>query len=317
MKINLIGTSFDINSGQGVYKYSGEILNELKKQGFDVTVNSNGDINHVQQPELIWRALFKKNVITTIHDIIPIVYGERKFLFRIFFYFSILVTCLKSKKIICDSHYTKRDLERFFPFVKNKLDVVYLGYDSKKFYPLKKKNNKEFIVGYIGGLGKRKNVKIILKVAKELEKENILFKIAGKGPELEKLLELTNKLNLKNVEFVGFIPENRINLFYNSLDLFLFPSFYEGFGLPVLEAMACGVPVMVSDRASLPEIVGDAGVIIDIENLRESVRKIKEIIKDKRLQKTLIKRGINRANNFNVDKMLEKTLKVYRMLCKL
>lgn len=312
MKINLIGQSFDKNSGQGIYEYSGELLNELKKTEYSISINLNGDVNHVQQPELIWRALFKKNVITTIHDIIPIVYGERKFLFRVFFYLSILVTCLKSKKIIVDSASTKKDLIRYFPSIKNKIRVIYLGVDFKKFYPIGKKLNKKFIIGYIGGLGKRKNVEFLLHVAKKLEKENILFKIAGKGPCLKKLLELKKKLNLKNVEFSGFIPDENLNEFYNGLDIFIFPSFYEGFGLPVLEAMACGVPVITSNKSSLPEIVGKAAILINPNNMLKIKQAIETVIHDKKLQKEMKRKSLAQASRFSWGKTATEYLKIMK-----
>ena len=312
MKINLIGTSFEKNSGQGIYKYSGELLKELKKTDNLISINKGGDITHVQQPELIWKALFKKKVITTIHDIIPIIYGERKLPFRIFFYICVLFTCLKSKKIIFDSYSTKKDTLGFFPFIKNKMSVVYLGIDSKKFYPLKKKENKKFIIGYMGGLGKRKNIERILKVANVFKKENIIFKIAGKGPELNKLIRLKKEMRLNNVEFVGFIPENKINLFYNSLDLFLFPSFYEGFGLPVLEAMACGVPVITSNKSSLPEVTGNAAILVNPNKIEEIKRAIEKVLNSKKLQKDMRNLGLIRAKNFSWEKTAEAYLKVIK-----
>lgn len=312
MKINLIGKNFDKNSGQGIYKYSGELLSELKKTRNIILTNLDGEINHVQQPELIWKVLFKKKIITTIHDIIPIVYGERKFLFRVFFYFSVFLALIKSKKVIVDSISTKKDLIKYFSFAKDKITPIYLGTDDKKFYPLKKRNNKKFTIGYIGGLGKRKNVEIILRIAKETEKENILFKIAGKGPELKKLLELKKKLNLKNIEFVGFVPENKINAFYNSLNLFIFPSFYEGFGLPVLEAMACGIPVITSNRSSLPEVVGNAGILINPNSIIQIKNAIEKVINNKKLQKEMARKSLIQTSKFSWEKTVSEYLKVIR-----
>jgi len=313
MKINLIGKSFDINSGQGVYRYSGEILEELKKTDNLVKINKNGDINHVQQPELIWKALFKKNVITTIHDIMPLFISERKKVFNIFFKNSILVTLLKSKKIIAVSENTKKDILKYFKINPKKVIVVHEGV-SKEFYPMKNKENKEIKIGYIGGLGKRKNVEFILKLAEKIP--NVKFIIGGRGPDKERLERISIKLMLKNVEFSGFIPDSKMNEFYNSLDFFIFPSFYEGFGLPVVEAMACGVPCIVSDRGSLPEVIGNAGLIIDIDDLSDSCERIKKLIKNKEMIKILSNKSIKRAKYFDWEECAKKTIESYKDIVK-
>lgn len=313
MKINLIGQSFDKNSGQGIYRYSSELFERLQNKNLEVVKNIKGDIDHVQQPELIWKALFKKNVITTFHDIMPFFNNERKFLFRVFFYFSSLLASIKSKKIIAVSQCTKKDIIKYFPFTKNKIIVIYEGVDKNEFYRIKnKKKNKIFTIGYIGGLGKRKNIEFILKLAEKMKNERVLFKIAGKGSDKERLLKISQELELKNIVFVGFILDEKINEFYNSLDLFIFPSLYEGFGLPVVEAMACGIPCLISDRGSLPEIIGNAGKVIDIDNLLTTTVIIKSLIKNKRG----LKRSIKRANYFNWDKTIKDTIKVYEKILK-
>lgn len=308
MRINLIGKCFDKNSGQGIYRYSGEILERLKQTENIILTNQTGEINHVQQPELIWKALFKKRVITTVHDVMPLFNNERKFLYRLFFYLSILITSVKSKKIICDSDCTKKDLEKYFPFTKWKNTKIYLGV-SGKFFPIKKREDKKIIIGYLGGLGKRKNVEFILKIAKELPELN--FKIGGKGPEKENLENIKKKLDLHNVEFSGFISDEKMNEFYNSLSLFFFPSFYEGFGLPIVEAMACGVPCIISNGGSLPEIMRGSGIIIDVNNLADSLKKIKNLIKDKKKIKELSQRGVEKAKVFDWKKCVDETIKVY------
>jgi glycosyltransferase involved in cell wall biosynthesis len=319
MNINLIGKSFDKDSGQGIYRYSGEILNHLNRyKDITVKINDKGDINHVQQPELIWKALFKKNVITTIHDLIPLICKERKLSFRIFFYFSVLLSCIKSKKIITVSKCTKKDLEKYFPFCKKKVEIIYEGVNKKEFFPTnKKKKNPYFIIGYTGGLGKRKNVEFILKLAKLLEKnKKIIFKIGGKGPEKDKLEKIVKKEGIKNVKFVGFIPPNQLNNFYNSLDLFIFPSLYEGFGLPVLEAMACGTVVISSNISSLPEIIGKGGGSICLNlNLKDFKEKINKFIKMKKKDLKILKeKSYQKTKKFTWEKSTNKLIKVYKGL---
>jgi len=307
MKINLIGKSFDINSGQGIYRYSGEILKELKKTNNKVFINKKGNINHVQQPELIWNALFKKNVITTIHDIMPLFILERKKIFNIFFKISVLIAIWKSKKIIAVSENTKKDILKYFKVNPKNIIVINEGV-SENFYPIKK--IKKIKIGYVGGLGKRKNIEFIIKLAKIMPEIN--FKIGGKGPNKERLEKISKDMNLKNVEFLGFISNKELNNFYNSLDLFIFPSFYEGFGLPVVEAMACGIPCVVSDKGSLPEVAGEAGTITDINNLNKSKNIIKGLLKNKKRLLALSSMSIKRAKDFNWKDCSKKTLEIYR-----
>jgi glycosyltransferase involved in cell wall biosynthesis len=309
MKVNLIGKSFDMDSGQGIYRYSGQIFEELKAEKVDVVLNESGDINHVQQPELIWKALFKKNVITTVHDIMPFFISERKWVFNLFFKISILLSLWKSKKIIAVSKSTKKDILKYFNVNPKKISVVYEGV-SEKFYPIKRDKNKILTFGYVGGLGKRKNIEFILKLANKFPKLN--FKIGGKGPDRERLEKISKRRGLTNVEFVGFIPESKMNDFYNSLDFFIFPSFYEGFGLPVVEAMACGIPCIVSDRGSLPEITYGVGLIIDIDKIEKSNLEIIGLIKDIKKIKILKDKSIKRANDFKWRKCAMEILKIYK-----
>jgi len=309
MKINLIGKSFDTNSGQGIYRYSGELFEGLTANELNVSKNLRGDINHVQQPELIWQAIFKKKVITTIHDVMPIFNSERNPLFRLFFYFSVFLSTIKSKKIIAVSECTKRDIFKYFPWAKKKTRVIYEAVNSSVFYPTKRKKNKKFIIGYLGGLGKRKNVEFILELAKNLP--NIEFKIGGAGREKERLEEIAKIHKLNNVLFLGFITKEKMNAFYNSLDLFFFPSYYEGFGLPVLEAMACRIPVLVSDRGSLPEIVPNKNSVIDIKNIESTLRRIKSIHKDKKIYNLMCKKNILKAREFSQDKFIKETIDSY------
>jgi len=314
MKINLIGHSFDKNSGQGICKYSEELYENLKKRGLNVVKNGKGDLIHLQQPELIFKVLLKKNVITTIHDVMPIFNNERHILVRICFYFSALLTCLKSKKIIAISECTKKDIEKYFPFSRKKVIVVLDGMDSHKFFPAKRKKNKRATIGYLGGLGKRKNIEFIINLARIIPETD--FVIGGKGPQLERLKSIKERLNVNNVKFSGFIEDSKINKFYNSLDLFIFPSLYEGFGLPILEAMACGVPCLISDRGSLPETAGDAGVLLDIDNLEKSEKIIRDLIKDKKKIKKLSEKSLERAKKFTWKKCAKQTEEVYREVLK-
>lgn len=341
MKIALIGQSFDKNSGQGVHEYSNYLYENFKKTNknekiekietgtsknpfitlwknlfvsFYKTLRTKADIYHFMMPEICLACIFKRPSVVTVHDIIPLLINERKRIFNIYFKFMIKIA-LRANHIIAVSESTKRDLIKRLRIPEEKISIIHEGVNHKKFYPKRIKNRKKFVMGYLGGFGKRKNLGFILKLAKEFEKDRkVFFKLAGKGPEKERLENMVKNLGLNNVEFVGFVPDEELNNFYNSLDLFLFPSLYEGFGLPVLEAMACGIPVMVSNIGSLPEIVGDVGMIISINNLIKTKEDIEKIIKNKKIRQEMKNKGIKRTKEFSWDKTINEIIKVYKSI---
>lgn len=340
MKVFLIGPNFEKNSGQGVSKFSGYLYENLKsldsetkllsigepKNPYAMLINNTlgaffktlfakADVFHFMMPENCFPCRIKRPSVVTVYDVIPLLINERKKSYNTYFK-NMIKIALKADHIVTISESTKKDMQKLFKIDDKKVSVILPGVDHSLFFPLKKNKNRVFTAGYIGGLGKRKNIQLILKTAKELEKENIIFKIAGKGPQLNQLLELKNNLNLNNVEFVGFVPENKLNDFYNSLDVFLFPSFYEGFGLPVLEAMATGTPVVTSDVSSMPEITKDAGILINPNSVGNMKIAIKKIMKSKKLQDSMRKKGIKRASEFSWRKSAEEIYKIYNNLKK-
>jgi glycosyltransferase involved in cell wall biosynthesis len=121
------------------------------------------------------------------------------------------------------------------------------------------------------------------------------------------------RLGLENhMHFMGFVPEDDLPALYNGADLFAFPSLYEGFGLPVLEAMACGTPVITSNVSSLPEVAGNAALLVDPYNVDELAGAIRRILSDPALAADLRARGLERARQFSWERTAQETLEVYR-----
>ena len=137
----------------------------------------------------------------------------------------------------------------------------------------------------------------------------VITGLSGRAsPELAQLVE---ELGLQGrVVFTGFLGDDMLPLVYSAADVFVFPSFYEGFGLPVLEAMACGVPVAASNRASLPEAVGDAGLLFDPASTDAIASAIARLVDDRVLHADLVRRGLARAQMFSWTKTAEGTLAV-------
>jgi len=238
MKVVLICRSFDKNSGQGIYKMAGYLYENLKK--------CNGvEIQKVEG--------YKNQYY---FDLVESLIKVRKFSFDVYHFLmpEVCAPILFYPKV--PSNQTKRDLVELFNISEDRILYLPWGVDLEHFKPKigKRSKNKKLTIGYVGGLGKRKNVEWLLYLAKYFGDE-VHLKIAGAGPMLIPLIELKKRLHLNNVEFVGFINEGQLPDFYNSIDVFIFPSLYEGFGIPLVEAMACEVPYIIGTNAGIGEFL--------------------------------------------------------------
>ncbi len=226
--------------------------------------------------------------------------------------------------IITDSQSAKRDIIELLGVPENKIDVIY-GAVDQRFLPINdiqilqevkmKYNLPEKFLLYVGTLEPRKNISGLLQ-AFAILRQNISYKLViagGKGWLYDEIFEIVRKLNLtEDVIFAGYVPDEDLPAFYNLADLFVFPSLYEGFGLPPLEAMACGVPVVCSNTSSLPEVAGDVAIMVDpydVEGLAEAMHKI---LADVTLQQKMRAKGLKRAKLFSWEEAAKKTLAVYR-----
>jgi glycosyltransferase involved in cell wall biosynthesis len=221
------------------------------------------------------------------------------------------------------SKFTKRELIEKLGHLPEKIDVVYLGVDQSKYRRLRSfKKPSCFGEGktilYVGTEDFRKNVETLVMAFYKLKKKIPAVKMIKVGRSKsrrgrKKLLNLIDELNLKkDVKFVEYVPERNMPIFYNSADLFVFPSIYEGFGLPPLEAMACGLPVVTSNAASLPEVVGDAGIMRNPRDVDGFANAMYEILTDDGLREELIKKSLRRAKLFTWEKTAAETLRIYK-----
>ena len=215
---------------------------------------------------------------------------------------------------------------KYLKIPEDKIHVIYLGC-SQAFQPLaadeklrtteeKFKIKGNFIL-YVGTLEPRKNLKGLIQAYAQTQAKNefLLVLAGGKGWKYEHIFRLVEKLKLQDrVIFTGYVPEDDLPGLYKRASLFVYPSYYEGFGLPPLEAMACGLPVIVSNSTSLPEVVGDAGVYVDPYDIRQMSATIDTVLSDSDLLETLRRRGPERAKLFSWEKTAIETLKLYQRL---
>jgi len=227
--------------------------------------------------------------------------------------------------IIVDSESTRKDIAKFYNVSEKKITTIYpytsfdLSQVSKENLPqIKNKYNlpEKYILS-VGVSHKRKNLGSLMRAFKILKKErNIPHKLVLTGPKgwgTQDLLVVIESLVLQNeVIFTGNITSEDMPSVYNRADVFVFPSLYEGFGYPPLEAMACGAPVIVSRNSSLPEVVGDAGLYIENPlDPEEIANKIVKIIYSPSLAQELKSNGFKQAKKFTMENMIKENIKVY------
>ena len=284
------------------------------------------DLYHVPQNGVGLPQDKKCPFIITLHDVIPLRMPETvsdKYL-------HIFNNELPKIIPLCDgiitvSEFSKNDISKAFGFPKEKIHVTYLG--AEEIYrPLnrdlcKKKILKyygisdDFIL-YVGGFSPRKNIfGLIYAFSKLLSKssENLKLVIAGrKGQSFEKYRQFTEKLQIVDkVIFPGFIPLEHMPYLYNSAKLFVYLSFYEGFGLPPIEAMACGVPVISSNVTSLPEILKDSALFVDPNDEKDICQAMYSCLYSPVLRETLIIKGLILSSELKWVNTAKRTLEVY------
>lgn len=257
----------------------------------------------------------KRPSVVSIHDAIPFTYNKGQMSMadsiRLKWYMYNFKKIEKADAITVLSEYSKKQTLIYTNIPEEKIHVAYPGVDFNMYYPRKKHTHKNIRIGYLGGLDGRKNVKLLVESFDRLieERQDIELHVAGTGKNLSYFIAK----NIKNAKFYGRIPDNEVNSFLNSLDIFVFPTLDEGFGLPPLEAMACGVPVLVCNSASMPEVVGNAGILVkpDTEKMVDALNKL---VENKKLRTRLSKKGLKMAKEFTWKKCAEDTVKIYESL---
>lgn len=233
---------------------------------------------------------------------------------------------MKARIVIADSKFTKSEIVRAGWKSQDDIRVVYLGVNEIYFDDMPNDELQlvltqfELEPGYIlylGALDKRKNITAIVKAYSELKnKLKTLPRLVLAGEDIGAASEITSlilQLGLGNdVKRIGFIQPEYLKAIYSAAKIFVFPSYYEGFGLPPLEAMACGVPVITSDRASLPEVVGDAGICISIDSTVGLSESMELLLADENVYADLSEKGKMQAGKFTWPKVAEEVMNVYR-----
>jgi glycosyltransferase involved in cell wall biosynthesis len=274
-----------------------------------------------------------KKTVVTMHgleyEFVPEAYPLWE---RIYMRFAIKKSCRRAEKIIAVSENTKKDLVKLYKVPEEKISVIYEGYVIAS--EAKQSNNKNEIATvvrgelprndsgerhllFIGRLEERKNIIGIIQAFEILkEKYKIPHKLilAGKpGFNYKKIQSYLSRLSYKSdIILPGFISEEEKRELLKNAEVFLFPTFYEGFGLPILEAQNAGVSVVASIEASIPEVAGDSAILVDPKNPQEIAEAIYKLITNKNLREDMIKKGLENTKRFSWKKCASQIAKVLK-----
>lgn len=288
-----------------------------------------GNVDVIHSTAYIVPELLKAKLVVTIHDLsfllFPDMHTEEniKLLIKNLIYIN-----SRPNKIICDSYQTKKDLIKFFHVPEEKIKVIYLGVDHIFSDPVSEENKENTLTKYglkdliyvlcVSSIEPRKNFERIIEVFGEIIKDEkykdlFLICVGGTGWKNETVYDLVKKKGLeKKVRFLGYVKETDLPVIYNKARFFMYPSIYEGFGLPVLEAMAAKVPVLTSNVSSLPEVAGNAAITVNPYSEKEIYEASITILENESLRKEMQIKGTKRSNLFTWENTAFLTLGAYK-----
>jgi glycosyltransferase involved in cell wall biosynthesis len=293
-----------------------------------------GSIYHIHNQKLgsILHYIRLTPSLLTCHDIIEYVrpeYNENPFV-RVYIRWYHL-GAMKADRLIVPSEFTKQDIVRHFGYRGSNIDVVPNGIDHDVFRPRPGKSflklqsypeDRKYIL-HVGSEQPRKNVDLLVEaflLALKKRRDLTLIRVGAPDeipghPVRARILKMLRDADAMNrVIFLENLSEETLATVYNSADLLVFPSSYEGFGLPPLEAMASGIPVITSNTTAIPEVVGDAALMVSPDDPQGIADSILSLLDNSSLQQDLIRRGLERARLFNWDRSAARTLEIYEQV---
>ena len=329
--------------------WTGELPPDIKKDNNDIFLISgrhgefferfylpnllnknNIDLYHIPQNGIGFPFDSSLNTIVTIHDLIPYIMPEtvgKGYLKRFLRDMPYIIS--QAVGIITVSEYSKRDILRFFPEVpEEKIFVTPLAANTS-FRPMDKKLCRKYIkdklkvddpfILYVGGFSKRKNVKELILAFKEVKPSlNKNYKLLIAGSLRDEGISLKNFVDSEglsdSIVFTGFIEDNFLPTLYNAAEAFIYPSLYEGFGLPPLEAMNCKTPVITSNLTSIPEVTSNAAILINPHNIDELSSALITLLNDESLKESLAEKGYKQSLNFTWSNTAKKTFDAYKQV---
>ena len=309
-------TAFNIMDKMDQYRYIHEIKKELK----------NENIKHITSQELAYTLKSLKNykTVLTCFDLIPWVYdNDRSYIWK-----ENMRWMPTADRIITISEFSKAEIFKYLNYPLENIDIVYPAVDHSLYHPTNSKeilkqfniSDKDMVILYVGSETPRQNVPDLIMAFNKLKEQLPNVKLVKIGESQssdarQNLLKLIKNHDLNDdVIFVGYVAESEMPEWYSAADLLVYPCEYAGFGLPPLEAMACGTPVITSNTTSLPEVVGKAGIMLDPHDNERLADEMYRVLNSQKLSNNMTKIGLERAKIFDWELSAQQTMEVYRKI---
>jgi glycosyltransferase involved in cell wall biosynthesis len=283
---------------------------KFSRQKFDLYYQPNFIAN---------KSIRADKVITAIHDFSFMLYKEFHPKERVEHFDKYFEKSVKnSDHLICFSEFTKNEICNYLDVPEERVSVIYHGIQEEIFY---QKTNvvttlnlpSKFILS-VGSIEPRKNLIGLLQaydlLSEDLKREYKLVLLGFKGWNNKDIMKLINK-NSDSIVYLGYVSNEELANAYNLASLFVFPSFYEGFGFPPLESMACGTPVVASNVSSIPEVCSDAAEYFEPDNIENIGNVIETVLSNKELYATMVEKGLSRAKEFTWDRSIQQHLHTF------
>ena len=291
---------------------------DLRREGIDL----------FHAPHYVLPPLIPCKAVVTIHDCIHLRFPQ--YLPNSFAYAyarsSLWVATHRASRVLTVSEASKRDILRYFRIPESKIDVIYNAIDERLGEPLSNEEigrvreryqlNDPFVL-YAGNIKPHKNLERLIEAFQMLRRSGLEHvKLLIIGDEISQYATLRRAVHRyklhKHVRFFGFVPDKTLAALYRLASVFVFPSLYEGFGLPPLEAMASGTPVVTSNVSSLPEVVGDAALLIDPLDAADIAHAIRRVLMEPALAADLRQRGLARVTHFSWERSVARVREIYQ-----
>jgi glycosyltransferase involved in cell wall biosynthesis len=279
-----------------------------------------------------WAPPFFKQLptVVTVHDLIPLILPEYRVNALVRLYTAMVCAATpRATLVVTDSYASQSDIQQHLLIPASRIRAIHLAVDdiyhnqahSEDTEILHSLDLKPGYVLYLGGFDKRKNLGAIIEAFKSVKNicSNSILVIAGKLPQEDttftpdpRKLATAAGLSDSSVRFLGYVSESIKPALYRGARVFTFPTQYEGFGYPPLEALSCGVPVVGSNTSSLPEVVGDAGVLVSPSDIEGLARAILQILTDDAVHNELHNHALQQAKNFSWQNTAQQTFSAYQ-----
>ena len=282
-------------------------------------------------PHYVLPPLVPCRSVVTIHDCIHLMFPQylpNRLAYR-YARTSISIAARRATRVLTVSESSKRDILRFVDADPGKIDVIYNAYDERFGIEPKEEDivrvrerfqlTDEFVL-YAGNVKPHKNLERLIDAFDLVRKRGLdHLKLVMIGDDISKYASLRRAVHRhqlhKYVRFLGYMPEETLAVMYRLAGVFVFPSLYEGFGLPPLEAMASGTPVVTSNVSSLPEVAGDAAVFVDPYDPDAIADGIYRVLTDERMRRSMRQRGVERARQFSWEQSVRRIRDIYGQVC--